>query len=115
MLLKDEGLVYMDELVYQNGSVYRGQLKPIEGQPESDEMLGVRHGYGVQVWPDGAKYRGYWQDNRAHGQGCFWHADGDKFEGEFKNDKSNGEGTYTCQDGTIYQGMWVDDVQHGQG
>ena len=47
MLVKDDGLVYMDELVYQNGSVYRGQLKPIDGQPESEEMLGVRHGYGV--------------------------------------------------------------------
>lgn len=24
---------------------------------------GMRHGEGVQVWPDGAKYEGYWMKN----------------------------------------------------
>jgi hypothetical protein len=110
LLLKDPDLVYMDELVYSNGAVYRGQVKPIAGAPESDDLMGVRHGYGVQVWVDGAKYKGYWVENRAEGKGCFWHADGDTFEGDFVNDKSNGNGVYTCQDGTVYSGSWVDDV-----
>jgi hypothetical protein len=110
MLSKEDGLVYMDELVYSNGAVYRGQVKPVSGAPETEDQMGVRHGYGVQVWIDGAKYKGYWQDNRAHGRGCFWHADGDMFEGDFANDKSNGMGTYTCLDGTVYAGMWVEDV-----
>lgn len=47
MLAKDEGLVYMDELVYSNGAIYRGQVKPISGAPETDDLMGVRHGYGV--------------------------------------------------------------------
>jgi hypothetical protein len=42
---------------------------------------GTRWGYGTQIWPDGAKYEGYWKNNKAHGRGKFWHVDGDIFEG----------------------------------
>ena len=51
---------------------------------------GMRHGEGVQVWPDGAKYEGQWMKNQANGKGKFWHADGDVYEGEWKDDKANG-------------------------
>ena len=27
---------------------------------------GLRHGKGVQIWPDGSKYEGYWKIGRAH-------------------------------------------------
>lgn len=119
MLSKEKGLIYVDEIVYSNGAVYRGQVKQITspelGEEQESEIVGARHGFGVQVWVDGAKYKGMWKENRAHGRGCFWHADGDRFEGDFLGDKSNGQGTYTCLDGTVYSGNWVDDVQHGQG
>ena len=32
-----------------------------------DGTRGVRHGFGVQVWQDGAKYKGQWYNNKAHG------------------------------------------------
>ena len=41
----------------------------------------MKHGYGVQVWKDGAKYEGNWRLNKACGHGKFWHVDGDVFEG----------------------------------
>ena len=47
MLSKEEGLVYMDELVYSNGAIYRGQVKPISWTPETEDLMGVRHGFGV--------------------------------------------------------------------
>lgn len=34
-----------DEFVFENGAKYKGQWKN-----------SVRHGLGVQIWPDGAKY-----------------------------------------------------------
>jgi len=34
---------------------------------DDDDCNMVRHGYGVQVWLDGAKYQGYWKDNKASG------------------------------------------------
>jgi hypothetical protein len=43
------GLKFVGEFVYPNGSVYKGQMRT------ADE---ARHGYGVQLWPDGAKYEG---------------------------------------------------------
>ena len=55
----------------------------------------MRDGYGVQIWPDGARYEGEWRRNKAHGKGKFWHVDGDVFDGEWKDDKANGYGVYT--------------------
>jgi MORN repeat len=46
-LSPEPGLKYVNEYLYPNGSIYKGQMKNEE-----------RHGYGVQVWPDGAKYEG---------------------------------------------------------
>lgn len=34
------------------------------------------------MWPDGAKYEGYWRDNMAHGKGRFYHIDGDVYYGK---------------------------------
>lgn len=34
---------------------------------DGDDCNMIRHGYGVQVWLDGAKYQGYWKDNKACG------------------------------------------------
>jgi len=59
-----------------NKANYKGQWK--------GEM---RHGYGIQIWPDGAKYEGYWQNDKAHGKGKFYHAEGDVYEGDWVEDK----------------------------
>lgn len=119
-LSSEVGLVYIHELHYANGAIYKGQIKPLKKDDvqsgsflTEEEEQGIRHGFGIQVWPDGAKYKGQWVENRAQGKGTFWHADGDLFEGEFKDDKSNGYGVYTCADKTKYEGMWTDDIQHG--
>lgn len=34
---------------FKNGVVYTGEWKNEN-----------RHGFGVQIWPDGAKYEGFW-------------------------------------------------------
>ena len=67
-LSKEPNLKFISEYVYPNGSIYRGQMK---GEN--------RHGYGIQLWPDGAKYEGHWNDNKAEGKGTFWHAEGDVY------------------------------------
>lgn len=41
----------------------------------------MRHGFGVQDWPDGSKYVGNWENDRANGEGKLYHASGDIYEG----------------------------------
>ena len=46
------------------------------------EWLGnIRQGLGVQKWPDGAVYSGFWANNKAEGRGKFIHVNGDEYEG----------------------------------
>jgi hypothetical protein len=56
-----------------------------EGRPDMDMVLILSNlltkKIGIQIWPDGAKYEGYWRDNVAHGRGKFYHIDGDVYEG----------------------------------
>jgi hypothetical protein len=52
--------------------VYSGQIK-VNTQ--------LKHGFGAQNWPDGAKYVGEWNLGKAEGKGCFYHTNGDIFMG----------------------------------
>jgi len=54
----------------------------------------MRHGHGVQVWPDGAMYSGQWEDDKAKGEGRFEHVDGDVYKGQWLDDKAHGRGEY---------------------
>lgn len=107
-----DNLDYVENYKFPNGAVYTGNIYlHCEGQWKNN----ARHGHGVQVWPDGARYEGEWRNNQAYGKGKFWHVDGDVFEGEWKNDKANGYGVYTHKNGARYEGEWKDDFQHGHG
>merc|ERR1712167_324679 len=88
---RKENLQFIEELVFENGAVYKGYL-----------LEGLRHGPGTQVWPDGAKYEGEWRENKANGKGKFWHADGDVYEGQWEDDKANGYGIYVHVNGAKY-------------
>ena len=95
----EQGLQFIEELAFENGAVYKGYL-----------FNDQRHGPGVQVWPDNAKYEGEWRENKANGRGKFWHADGDIYEGEWEDDKANGYGIYIHVNGAQYEGYWKNDL-----
>jgi len=84
----------------ENGARYKGEW--IAGSQ-------TRQGFGVQIWSDGSKYEGWWQDNKANGLGRLIHADGDVFEGDWKDDKAHGYGIYSHLDGAKYKGEWKED------
>ncbi len=102
---EDEELENRGPYELDNGAIYIGHWS----------KAGLRHGQGIQLWPDGSKYEGYWKDDMANGRGRLIHADGDVYEGDWRNDKAEGEGTYTHMDGAQYVGQWYDDKQHGYG
>ena len=90
----------------ESGIIYEGYLLISNEQ---------RDGYGIQIWPDGSKYEGYWKENKANGKGRLIHADGDVYEGDWVDDKAHGIGKYSHMDGAEYIGDWVEDKQNGKG
>lgn len=43
----------------------------------------IKQGFGIQIWKDGAKFTGYFVNNKANGMGRFKHIDGDDYAGIF--------------------------------
>lgn len=41
-----------------------------------------KEGFGIQIWKDGAKFVGYFIDNKAYGNGRFSHIEGDDYSGK---------------------------------
>ena len=82
-----------------------------------DRILGTntRQGKGMQIWPDGSMYEGWWLDSKANGKGRLIHADGDVYDGMWLDDKAHGHGVYCHLDGAKYEGNWLEDKQHGNG
>ena len=78
-----------------DGQVYSGQW--------NSETL-TKEGYGLQVWPDGSKYEGFWSKDMTNGYGRFILADGDVFVGDWVNDKAHGHGEYHYAEGASYKG-----------
>ena len=46
---------------------------------------GKRHGIGIRVWTNGAKYEGQWVEDKMHGPGTYTSELGAKYEGLFYN------------------------------
>ena len=55
----------------ENGAVYQGEWLVNENQKD---------GRGVQIWPDGSRYDGFWRDGMANGYGRLVHAEGDVYD-----------------------------------
>jgi hypothetical protein len=95
-----------DWVILENGIKYKGQWRV-----DSD----TKDGRGIQIWPDGSQYEGYWKNNKANGRGRLIHGDGDVYEGEWVDDKAHGYGEYQHLDGGKYSGQWIEDKQSGKG
>ena len=48
---------------------------------------GVRHGFGIKRYPNGATYAGYYECDVRHGEGVKTHVDGTKVNVEYDNGK----------------------------
>lgn len=112
--------ILSDELKLNQQVLFKEHFQPItveksaryRGELNNEKQ---RCGFGIQEWPDGARYEGYWAQDQASGKGRLIHADGNLYEGDWVDNKANGNGKYLHQDGTLYTGEWTDDKQHGHG
>ena len=92
-------------IVLENKSIYYGEFNTEKN---------IKEGRGILIWPNGAKYTGYFQNNMQNIKGTMYHIDGDIYEGEWLNNKANGEGKFIHK-GIIYEGQWKNDKQNGHG
>eukprot|EP00913_Durusdinium_trenchii_P033987 g31814.t1 len=102
----------MGRFQHGDGDVYEGQWKndKAEGlgkytQLVLNDMLGwggmwqdsvrqedAQHGYGIETWPDGAKYLGLYENGLKAGKGCFTWVDESTYFGDFKDNDIAGHG-----------------------
>ena len=86
-----------------NGTKYDGEFK--DGYPT----------YGTETFPDGARYRGTYENGIFHGKGSITYPDRGRYIGEFKNGRPNGYGTYHMSDGRKFEGDFLNGKWHGKG
>ena len=86
----------------ENGAIYQGEWNVDTNQKDRR---------GVQIWPDGSRYDGFWVNGETQGYGRLVHAEGDVYEGDWIKDKAHGYGVYTHYNGSKFSGDWVLDKQ----
>lgn len=65
-----------------------------------------RHGYGIQLFPDGSRFIGNWKRGKATGFGRLEFTNNTSYEGNFFENKIQ-EGTLRYYNGTVFEG-WFD-------
>ena len=101
--IQDKNLIHVESMKLIDESIYTGQMRRILNSnacstPNQNSTLAnttagfevIKHGVGIQIWKDGAKYEGEWINGKACGKGVFYHVNGDVYDGEFREDRANG-------------------------
>ena len=99
-------IIKSEPILLQNKIIYVG---------EWDISFFQRYGRGIQFYPDGSYYKGYWENDKAEGNGEFVHSSGDKYVGNWHDNKRHGRGIYKSIDGKEYEGYWKNDKPNGEG
>lgn len=76
---------------------------------------GIRNGWGVMEWADGASYQGGWDWGNRNGKGYYVWASGSTYLGDYIDGERTGWGTYTWDDGSSYTGDFVLNQRTGRG
>ncbi|CAK4085668.1 unnamed protein product [Aphanomyces euteiches] len=82
-------------------------------QYDGDWLDDKQHGNGVHVWKAqdkrGNRYEGEFANGVRDGFGVFYYANGARYEGHWENNVKNGPGLFFFEDGSIYEGEFVHD------
>ncbi len=114
------------ELVFADGSVYRGAMRgaQVHGKGEySSRTLkyqgefkdGLKHGTGTLVWTNGDRYEGEFAQDKPDGRGKWQFANRDSYEGEVRAGLITGRGAYITSGGDRIEGSFVDSRAQGTG
>lgn len=87
------------EILYKNGSVYKGFI---------DRKTLLPHGLGKMDYVSGDSYDGEWADGYYQGLGIYKWKDGQIYNGEYSKGIRNGEGTLYFTKDVYFTGTWKD-------
>ena len=90
---------------FNTGEIYKG----------SWNINNQRHGYGINISPEGNIYKGLWNEDKIGNYGIFIDCDGNYYKGELKNGKSEGNGEMVVKNKFRYKGEFKDDFPNGKG
>lgn len=80
-----------------------------------DITTNKKQGYGQELFPNGAKYEGFWNNGEFNGKGRFIYENGDYFFGDWKNGNTEGMGSFISIEGSTYYGGWENNLHQGYG
>ena len=97
-----------------SGGVFREEKSATSGDGDTytgEWRNGRKHGFGVYTWGRrsrwfGAKYIGYFENDKKSNQGSLILPSGDKYVGGFKNDRIHGDGVWYYADGSRFIGQF---------
>ena len=65
----------------------KGELKEMRNRYVGEWEDGIKQGYGIFFYSNGAVYEGEWKNNMKHGFGIMISEDGKKYMGRFEEDR----------------------------
>lgn len=82
---------------------------------EGKWQLGVLHGSGLHLYPNGDYYKGNFTNGEVQGLGQFVRIEGASYDGEWKDSRQSGNGVETWKDGSVYTGNFKEGKKEGIG
>jgi hypothetical protein len=102
---KEQNIFIAPPVKFINGEIYKG----------SWNTNNQRHGFGININPNGLIYKGLWEQGNIGKYGLFLEENGNYFKGELKNQKFEGKGEMEIKGKYKYVGDFSDDLPNGKG
>ena len=102
---KEQNIFITPPVKFINGEIYKG----------SWNTNNQRHGFGININPNGLIYKGLWKQGNIGKYGLFVEENGNYFKGELKNQKLEGKGEMEIKGKYKYVGDFSNDLPNGKG
>ena len=102
---KEENIFESKPIKFSNGEIYKG----------SWNKYNKRHGFGINISPDGNIYKGLWNNDKIGNYGLLLDSIGNYYIGELKDGKMEGKGELLLKYKIKYKGEFSNDIPNGKG
>lgn len=102
---KEDNCLIIQPIEFSNGEIYKG----------SWNRNNQRHGFGINIKPDGTIYKGLWDKDKIGKYGLFLDSKGNYYKGYLKDGKMEGEGEMEIINKSKYKGNFNNDFPNGKG